>query len=129
MSSGRVLRILLAIPHRWLADAITSLLQPLPAEVVSLCPGVLGSEALIAADVLVVDPFSAEHAGLECFQELRRKTAVPVVVVLLPADTPDYRAAAHALGVDAMVLAENANPELLDIMRRLVQPALHGTEA
>jgi DNA-binding NarL/FixJ family response regulator len=126
MSPDRVLRILIAIPHRWLADAITSLLQALPAEVISLCPGVVASDAQTAADLLVVDPFSAEHAGLGCFQELRRKIALPVVV-LLPADTPDYRAAAQVLGADAMVLAENANPELLEIVRRLAQPAVIET--
>jgi DNA-binding NarL/FixJ family response regulator len=128
MSSDRVVRILLAIPHRWLADAITSLLQPLPAEVISICPANVPSAALPAADLLVVDPFSAEQAGLECFRELRRQLAVPTIV-LLPADTPDYRAAAHALGAEAMVLAENANPELLDIVRRQCLPALQGTES
>jgi hypothetical protein len=58
---------------------------------------------------------------------LRQQLAVPVIV-LLPADTADYRAAAHALGADAMVLVENANPELLDIVRQLVQPAVPAIE-
>jgi hypothetical protein len=57
---------------------------------------------------------------------LRQQLAVPVIV-LLPADTADYRAAAHALGADAMLLAEDANPELLEIVRRLLRPALVET--
>lgn len=122
MCAGCVARLLIAIPHPWLADTITSLLQALPAEVVSLYPADLAPKPLPAADLLVVDPFSFERAGLECFQAWRQKLSIPVVV-LLPADTADYRAAAQNLGADAMVLAENANPELLHIVQRLLGEA------
>jgi hypothetical protein len=42
------------------------------------------------------------------------------VVVLLPADTADYRAAARGLGAEAMVLAEKADAELVPIVRGLL---------
>jgi DNA-binding NarL/FixJ family response regulator len=119
MCPNRAVRILVAIPHRWLSDTITSLLHALPAEVVSVCSADPLPAALPAADLLVIDPFSFEHAGLECFRELRRRLSAPVVV-LLPADTADYRAAARGLGAEAMVLAEKADAELVLIVRGLL---------
>jgi DNA-binding NarL/FixJ family response regulator len=127
MSTNPAVRILVAIPHRWLADTLTTLLQALPAEVISLCPASVAPDELPEADLLVVDPFSCEHAGLACFRELRRKLVVPIVV-LLPADTADYRAAALSLGAEAVVVAENANPELLEIVARLDGLALPSTK-
>jgi len=76
-----------------------------------------GEEALAALagsapDVVILDLAMAGLGGLETAKRIRREHAGIKIVILSLHSTPEYRAAAAAVGVHAYVCKANLVPEL-----------------
>lgn len=114
----------MAILHPWLRDTISQLLARWPVEILPIPDReALLTQASTGPDVVLVDPFAFGEPGLNLLQRLRRAAPATLIVVLLSADTRDYRDAAVRMGANGVVITEQSTTDLLPTLQRLLARA------
>ncbi len=121
MDQPSPLRILVAVLHPWLRDTISQLLARRPVEILPVHNrDALLTQASAGPDVVLVDPFAFGEPGLNLLQRLRRAAPATLIVVLLSADTHDYRDAVVRVGANGVVITERSTTDLLPTLQRLL---------
>jgi DNA-binding NarL/FixJ family response regulator len=70
-------------------------------------------------DLVLMDVAMPNMNGLEATRRIKTQADAPHVVILTLHDTPEYRAAAEAVGADNFVSKAEFNAQMLPLIRTL----------
>jgi DNA-binding NarL/FixJ family response regulator len=117
------LRILLVDDSVQFLDVVARTLATVPAiEIVGRA--LSGRDALeqvtqLQPDLVLMDVAMPNMNGLEATRRIKTQADAPHVVILTLHDTPEYRAAAEAVGADNFVSKAEFNAQMLPLIRTL----------
>ena len=117
------LRILLVDDSVQFLDVVARALATVPAiEIVGRA--LSGRDALeqvtqLQPDLVLMDVAMPNMNGLEATRRIKTQADAPHVVILTLHDTPEYRAAAEAVGADNFVSKAEFNAQMLPLIRTL----------
>ena len=117
------LRILLVDDSVQFLDVVARALATVPAiEIVGRA--LSGRDAVeqvpqLQPDLVLMDVAMPNMNGLEATRRIKTQADAPHVVILTLHDTPEYRAAAEAVGADNFVSKAEFNAQMLPLIRTL----------
>jgi DNA-binding NarL/FixJ family response regulator len=117
------LRILLVDDSIQFLDVVARALATVPAiEIVGRA--LSGRDAVeqvtqLQPDLVLMDVAMPNMNGLEATRRIKTQADAPHVVILTLHDTPEYRAAAEAVGADNFVSKAEFNAQMLPLIRTL----------
>jgi hypothetical protein len=126
MAANSAPSILIAVRHRSLYDALAQMLAACPVSLRLLPVATLAEircGILTGVDLVIADPFLLQESiSSEDFRALRRLLGSVPLILLLPADTHEYREIAVDLDANGSVVIEEAAVDLLPTVMRLLSP-------
>jgi DNA-binding NarL/FixJ family response regulator len=117
------LRILLVDDSVQFLDVVARTLATVPAvEIVGRA--LSGRDAVeqvtqLQPDLVLMDVAMPNMNGLEATRHIKAQADAPHIVILTLHDTPEYRAAAEAVGADNFVSKAEFNAQMLPLIRTL----------